>query len=519
MTKVRDTPRKGKEPAVSRPKEPEIGGSNYEDLEEYPTDFEDQPCIPLIFVMGVSGAGKSSFIKTLEGKDSEEKPPVTSASESVTREVEVYKTILDGQEMLLVDTPGFEDNKASNLETIQKICEYILQVANNPACIIHGAIYVHNIATSRWIAGDERTWSILKTLCGDAAMGNVIVATTRWPADHKDEDYEELERRNLENYWEGILGTVRLAKNDVQHSRTAIRKLFSVRPKPFLVQWELSSGNTPSDTSAGRSSMAEGEEALSKAEEEKEYALAELRRVSLQVEPVPSQNAIPEPTRPPPPETEPSAANLKKEMDDLLHRIGSAVHASKLQVEKIKGSEKTLQEEIQQVQASLKEKEDLLKKYHQLRRKIESADKLKARLSALRTPISSRKILAENLLAMVLAGGAVVLDIGSTSFPFFGFAALGGLLLYKRAMSKNANPKPQKAIQTPSREYQIPTMNIEEGAGLNDGSDGNGERIERRRAGARTKASKMKTTKVEGGSVSQEPPLLMVQRRSSWSSI
>ncbi|CAZ85882.1 unnamed protein product [Tuber melanosporum] len=521
MTQLRDTPRKGKEPTVSRPKEPEIGGSNHENLGEYPTDLEVQPCIPLIFVMGVSGAGKSSFIKTLGGKDSKQKPPVTSATESVTREVKVYKTILDGQEMLLVDTPGFEDNKTLNPETFRMICEYVLQVANNPACIIRGAIYVHNIATSRWIAGDKRTWSMLKKICGDAAMGNVIVATTRWPADHEDEDYEKLERRNLEKYWEGILGTVRLAKNDVQHSSAAIRMLFSVHPKPFQVQWELSDGNTPSETSAGRISMTEGEEALSEAEKEKEYALAELGRVSSQIEPVRSQNA-PKPTRPPLPETKgPSAANLKKEMNALLQRLESAIHASKLQVKKIKSSEKTLQEEIQQVQALLKEKEDLLKKYHQLRRKIESADKLKARLSALRTPISTRKVSRRNLLAMLLVGGAVVVDIGSMSFPFHGFAAFGGVLLYEGVtgmMSKNTNSTPKKEIQTPDREYQIPTLNMEEGARLNDGSDGDDERIERRKAWAQAKAPKMKTTRVKGGPAPQEPLLPIARRRSSWSS-
>ena len=425
----------------------------------------------------------------------------------MTREVGVYKTTLDDQEMLLVDTPGFEDNKTSNLEILQKICEYILQVANNPACVIHGAVYVHNVATSRWLAGDERTWAILKALCGDSAMGNIVVATTRWPADHEEEDYEKLEKRNLENYWEGILGTVRLCKNDVQNSRSVIRMLLGVRPRIFQAQWELSHGNIPSNTSAGRIAITEGEEALSKAEREKEYALAELERVSLQVEPLPSRNA-PRLTPPPlpPPETRGhNAADFKKEMDALLLRLESAINANKSQLHKIKSSEKTLQEEILQVQALLREKEDLLKRYHQLRRKIESLDKLKVTLRTLRKPIAVRKISKRNLLAMLVVGGTVVVEIGSMSFPFYGFAACGVVLLYKGVAatmrSRNANrttltPRrrdtgsqaARNAVQTSCVEPQIPTMNIEEGDLLE-----------------------------KGGPAPQEPlPPPTAQRRSSW---
>ena len=447
----------------------------------------------------------------------------------MTREVGVYKTTLDGQEMLLVDTPGFEDNKTSNLETLQKICEHILQVANNPACVIHGAVYVHNVATSRWLAGDERTWAILKALCGDAAMGNIVVATTRWPANHEEEDYEKLEKINLENYWEGILGTVRLSKNDVQNSRTVIRMLLRVRPKTFQAQWELSNGNTPSETSAGRIAITEGEEALSKAEREKEYALAELERVSLQIEPVPSRNAprLTQPPPPPPPETRgQNAADFKKEMDALLLRMESAIHANKSQLRKIKSSEQTLQEEIQQAQALLREKEDLLKRYHQLRRKIESPDKLKLALRASRRPIPVRKISWGNLLAMLVVGGTVVVEIGSMSFPFYGFAACGVMLLYKgveRVRSRNANRTPRRdnqasrnAAQTSGMEFQIPSMNIEEKDSLGGQSSGDDERIERRRARARMKASKEKTTEGKGGPAPPEPLPPTAQRRFSW---
>ncbi|PUU80651.1 hypothetical protein B9Z19DRAFT_1078933 [Tuber borchii] len=434
-------------------------------------------------------------------------PPETDPAVSVTREVGVYKTTLDGQEMLLVDTPGFEDNKTSNLEILQKICEYILQMANNPACVIHGAVYVHNVATSRWLAGDERTWAILKALCGDSAMGNVVVATTRWPADHQEEDYEKLEKRNLEDYWGGILDTVRLTKNDVQNSRSVIRMLLGVRPRIFQAQWELSNGNTPSDTSAGRIAITEGEEALSKAEREKEYALAELERVSLQVEPSRDAPRLTPPPPPPPPGTRGhNATDFKKEMDSLLLRLESAINANKSQLTKIKSSEKTLQEEILQVQALLREKEDLLKRYHQLRRKIESFDKLNATLRTLHRPIAVRKISMKNLLAMLVVGGAVVVEIGSMNFPFYGFAACGVMLLYKgvaaRMKSRNANPTPpprrrrdtgsqasRNVVQTSCVEPQIPTMNIAE--------EGDSQE--------------------KGGPAPQEPPLPpTAQRRSSW---
>lgn len=109
MTQLPNPPRRVREFTASRPEEeePEIGGSNHEDtdgilayrsfffqkralsdlvvshtIEEYPTDLEVQPCIPIIFVMGVSGAGKSSLIKALGGKDSKRKAPETDPAVS-----------------------------------------------------------------------------------------------------------------------------------------------------------------------------------------------------------------------------------------------------------------------------------------------------------------------------------------------------------------------------------------------------------------------------------------------------
>ncbi|RPA93964.1 hypothetical protein L873DRAFT_1486335 [Choiromyces venosus 120613-1] len=463
--------------------------------------------------MGVSGAGKSSFIKVLGGKDPKGNPPETSDTESVTHEVAVYKTTLDGQEMLLVDTPGFEDNKTSNLKTLQKICEHVVQLGNNPACEIYGVVYIHSISIPRWLAGDNRTWGIL-------------VATTRWPKNHGEKEYEKfekLEKKNWENYWKGILGAARLAEDDVQSSTVVIQMLLGVRPHIFQVQWELSNGRTPSDTSAGRIAMSEAEQELIKAEEEKEAALVDLKRVSLQVQRLQSQNA-PKPTQPPPPAVKKrNAANYKTEMDALLVRLKSAINADKALLEKIKMSEETLQEEIQQVQASVAEKEKLLKNYTQLRRKIESADNLKTRLGIFRMPISIRKISMGNLLTTLGVGGTLLVEVGSGNIPFYGFAVLGGVLLYRGVRVVNSPHKAKKVSKTSRKaglasgmEHQVPVTNTGQGGKADSGSDGDDEGEERR-----LKELKMKKTGVEeevenGVLALQEPSPSTAPRRSSW---
>ncbi|RPA93965.1 hypothetical protein L873DRAFT_1747641 [Choiromyces venosus 120613-1] len=401
-------PRKTKEANASDFKESVVRGISHR---ETAGNVVVQPVIPIIFVMGVSGAGKSSFIKALGGKDHKGNPPETSSIESVTHEVGVYKTTLGSREMLLIDTPGFEDNKTSNLKTLQKICQYILQVANNPAFIIHGAVYVHNIATSRWTAGDGRTWDILKALCGNAAMGNVIVATTRWPADHEDEDFEMLEKRNLENYWEGILGTVRLSKKDTHNPKTVIGKLLQVQPQVFQAHQELSNGRTLSDTSAGRIAIPEAEQELIKAKKEKEAALAGLVQVSLKAEQLHSQNAPPRP----PKTNEWNANNHKREMDALLLRLQSATHANQAQLQKM--IERGSQKGIQQAQALRNESEELLKEYYQLRRKIESADNLEESITRSRMRTTFPSISRENM-ADILTGGAIVVQLGFYIFYF-----------------------------------------------------------------------------------------------------
>jgi predicted GTPase len=64
-----------------------------------------------ILVMGLTGAGKSTFISKATGDDSIR---VGSGLRSVTKEVAEYVLYYEGFEVHLIDSPGFDDGTMSD---------------------------------------------------------------------------------------------------------------------------------------------------------------------------------------------------------------------------------------------------------------------------------------------------------------------------------------------------------------------------------------------------------------------
>jgi len=143
------------------------------------------PTDMVILVMGLSGVGKSTFINAvLEEERTDIMPmPVGRALTSCT--VEVNHAVINpnrwvkDRRLVLVDTPGFNDTYKSDAEILRRIAAW-LEAAYRQKIRLSGIIYLHDISQEKFSAADSKSLQIFKHLCGDAALRNVVIGTTKW---------------------------------------------------------------------------------------------------------------------------------------------------------------------------------------------------------------------------------------------------------------------------------------------------------------------------------------------------
>ncbi|CAK7209586.1 hypothetical protein SCUCBS95973_000490 [Sporothrix curviconia] len=132
----------------------------------------------VIALMGMTGAGKSSFISLCSDK----KPTIGHDLNSCTQGIDTYTFIYDGpprKRVFLVDTPGFDDSSRSDSEILRELAAW-LSATYTRDIRLSGIIYLHRINQPRMQGSAKRNITLFKKLCGDDALQNVILVTTMW---------------------------------------------------------------------------------------------------------------------------------------------------------------------------------------------------------------------------------------------------------------------------------------------------------------------------------------------------
>ncbi|KAF2200939.1 P-loop containing nucleoside triphosphate hydrolase protein [Delitschia confertaspora ATCC 74209] len=156
--------------------------------------------LSMIVVMGVTGAGKSYFINRLAGREVVQEG---ADLDSCTQACQLVPIEIGASKVILIDTPGFDDTTRTDSEILTEIarilsCQYQLGVE------LKGVIYIHRITDIRYSRSSVKTFDIFKKICGERALKNVLLITSRWD-DVSQTVGSDRERQLKERFWAYML--------------------------------------------------------------------------------------------------------------------------------------------------------------------------------------------------------------------------------------------------------------------------------------------------------------------------
>ncbi|KAI6042362.1 hypothetical protein EDC04DRAFT_998756 [Pisolithus marmoratus] len=155
----------------------------------------------LIALMGPTGAGKSSFIANATKREGE---GVGHDLNSCTSEIKVNKCEVEGSNVVLVDTPGFDDTKKTDLDILKLISDWLNNEYGTARPILSAILYFHRISDNRMAGTPLKNLRVFQKLCGKDAMSKVILVTTMWDevdVEVGDERLKELK----DSYWQKMI--------------------------------------------------------------------------------------------------------------------------------------------------------------------------------------------------------------------------------------------------------------------------------------------------------------------------
>ncbi|KAK6541518.1 hypothetical protein TWF694_007325 [Orbilia ellipsospora] len=226
----------------------------------------------LIAVMGMTGAGKTTFISKATGKTD---LLIGHSLESCTREISVHETKIDDTTVRFVDTPGFSDTYLSDTEVLEMIADY-LAAAYTKDVKLNGIIYIHPISENRMTNPATKNLEMFRKLTGEKNLKNVVLTTSMWDKVTAEEGAKR-EKELREKFWKVLLTfeakTIKY-RGTPESAREIAALLMENKPFYLQLQEEMGKGNKAlKDTAAGREIMQE----LVRMKEQHERELVEMK--------------------------------------------------------------------------------------------------------------------------------------------------------------------------------------------------------------------------------------------------
>ncbi|KAK6348272.1 hypothetical protein TWF718_006079 [Orbilia javanica] len=163
------------------------------------------PSSPIIAIMGETGAGKSSFIRALGGRDDRGAYPAVGHNlNSTTKKVEWYSAVAGSKGFYILDTPGFDDSYMSDFEILEGLTKELATIYSNSRPLT-GIIYVHDVSKEKMGGTSHKSLRTFQKLVGERSMENVVLVTTHWRTFFNG-DQVKREDELRKTFWASMIG-------------------------------------------------------------------------------------------------------------------------------------------------------------------------------------------------------------------------------------------------------------------------------------------------------------------------
>ncbi|KAH7908654.1 P-loop containing nucleoside triphosphate hydrolase protein [Hygrophoropsis aurantiaca] len=153
-----------------------------------------------ILLLGQTGAGKSTFINAAAEKEVATVGHSLQSCTSETSAVTLTHPNKPGCEVILIDTPGFDDSWAEDKEILARIVGWLKKTNIAPT----GIIYLHEISQSRNNADGQTDAMNPVKLSNHVIAGRIVLATTKWKT-LRDQTVGDRRQEELASQWQGML--------------------------------------------------------------------------------------------------------------------------------------------------------------------------------------------------------------------------------------------------------------------------------------------------------------------------
>jgi len=195
----------------------------------------------IIAFMGPTGSGKSNFIDNYTEQMGMRVGHELRSHTDTVRATRIPSRFSKG-DIVLVDTPGFDDTDRSDLEILTMIGDW-LAITYKKRIKLTGIIYLHRISDNRMAGAPHKNIRMFGELCGSSAAHCVILATTMW--DRTQHNTAELRENQLrDNFWKPMMDRgshIERFANTPQSARMILDKLIGAQSnrETLLLQEEL----------------------------------------------------------------------------------------------------------------------------------------------------------------------------------------------------------------------------------------------------------------------------------------